>query len=253
MKKFSKINESKIDLNELKTILSELDGEFEYKILDYYTKSDRRENYLIKDIGGIEEGSKFSKVILIDPNFNLNRFGIDGWSEMWFNSSGFSFFKDVNETKIKYDKIFAILEKLSKYSPKLCVKDRKFIICLIGQELTQDDQNVKNEMLKLYKYLQRKLSEFVGPKRIFKIVNLDNNYTLKVSIREGSTEEVLSSLCPHMALERGYEWMKKIKINDDLEDIADVLHDKSFKIQFIPPKYSFEIENNTYQLKIVEL
>ena len=51
-------------------------------LLDYYTKSDRRENYLIKDIGGIEEGSKFSKVILIDPNFNLNRFGIDGWSEM---------------------------------------------------------------------------------------------------------------------------------------------------------------------------
>lgn len=253
MKKFSKINESKIDLNELRIILSELDGEFEYKILDYYTKSDRRENYLIKDIGGIEEGSKFSKVILIDPNFNLNRFDIDGWSEMGFNSSGFSFFKDVNETKIKYDKIFGILEKLSKYSPKLCVKDRKFIICLIGQELTQDDQNVKNEMLKLYKYLQRKLSEFVGPKRIFKIVNLDNNYTLKISIREGSTEEVLSSLCPHMALEKGYEWMKKIKINDDLEDIADVIHDKSFKIQFIPPKYSFEIENNTYQLKIVEL
>jgi hypothetical protein len=253
MKKFSKINESKIDLNELKTILSELDGEFEYKILDYYTKSGRRENYLIQDIGGIEEGSKFSKVILIDPNFNLNRFDIDGWSEMGFNSSGFSFFKDLTETKSKYDKIFSILEKLSKYSPKLCVKDRKFIICLIGQELTQDDLNVKNEMLELYKYLQRKLSEFIGPKRIFKSVNLDNNYTLKVSIREGFTEEVLVSLCPHMAIEKGYEWMKKIKINDDLEDIADVIHDKSFKIQFISPKYSYEIENLTYQLKIVEL
>jgi hypothetical protein len=108
-------------------------------------------------------------------------------------------------------------------------------------------------MLELYKYLQRKLSEFIGPKRIFKSVNLDNNYTLKVSIREGFTEEVLVSLCPHMAIEKGYEWMKKIKINDDLEDIADVIHDKSFKIQFISPKYSYEIENLTYQLKIVEL
>lgn len=253
MKKFSKINESKIDLNELRTILSELDGEFEYKILDYYTKSSKRQDYLIKDIGGIEEGSKFSKVILINPKFDIKSFNIDGWSEMGFGDSGFYFFKDINETKIKYDKIFGILEKLSKYSPKFCVKDRKFIICLIGQELTQDDQNVKNVMLELYKYLQRKLSEFTGPKGIFKIVNLDNNYTLKVSIREDSNEEVLASLCPHMSIEDGYGWMKNVKINDDLENIADVIHDKSFKIQFIPPKYSFEIENNTYQLKIVEL
>lgn len=56
-----------------------------------------------------------------------------------------------------------------------------------------------------------------------------------------------------MSNKKGYEWIKAQKKDEELEDIADVINELGFCIEFISPHYSDEIRKSQYKFKLVEI
>lgn len=82
MKKFSKLNESvKVNLDEVNSILSELEG-FTYNVYDYYYSMDSKGRVeLIKDEKDLKEGSYYSNLIILQSKLSNTRVDITDWSE----------------------------------------------------------------------------------------------------------------------------------------------------------------------------
>lgn len=268
MKKFSKLNESvKIDQSKLESILSELEG-VTYKVFDYFsitskrystTRGDYESLSFVEDISKIKAGSKNAKIILIEPKFEIDSVEIDGWNENFkLNSSGFYFFKNPTESKKHYDQAFNLLEKLKEYSPALCVRDEVFLIYLIGDEVTKEDLEVQQDLEKGYDRLYKLLIKYTQQykDRIGEVTLWREYRILSIKLKGDDETQMtsLASLCPYMANKSsGYSWISQQPKDELLENIADSIHEMGFIIEFISPKYSDDIKNALYKLKLVEI
>jgi hypothetical protein len=255
MKKFSKLNESvRIDQSKLETILSELEG-VKYKVFDYFFSN----NSFIEDISRIKSGAKNAKIIIIRPKFEIESFEIEGWSENFkLNSSGFYFFKNSSEAKNHFDQAFSLLEKLKEYSPSLCIRDGRFIIYLVGDELSQGDLEVQQDLEKAYDKLYHLLDDF-SKNNFKKIKNVTfwREWKKLTAELKGDDEKMLTtlaSLCPHMVNKSsGYSWMSSQPKDEELENISDIINQMGFIIEFVGPKYSDDVRNSKYTFKLVEI
>lgn len=266
MKKFSKLNESvRIDQSKLETILSELE-DVKYKVFDYFsntkkltsTKGEYDSISFVEDISRVNPGSKNAKIILIIPKFEIDSVDIEKWSENFkLSSSGFYFFKNTTESKKHYDQVFNLLEKLKEYSPALCTRNQVFIIYLIGDELTESDLNVKEEISKAYDKLYHLLKDFSKDEKIGNVVFRRDFNTLTAEIKGPNDEKILTtlaSLCPHMVNKGpGYSWMRSQKKDEELENISDIISEMGFIIEFINPIYSDDVRKSNYKFKLVEI
>lgn len=170
MKKFSKLNESvRIDVDKIEQALSKLTN-CEYEIFDYfvgqkpYAGSKSKYLSLVDSIEDIESGFRNAKLLKIRFDANSENGNIDGWYEkLKFNSSGFDFFKDTSGII----SVLNLIKELNEYSPSLCLKDNYFLICLFGDELTEEDgktrDNMKLAAQKLYDNLKDRTDLFVKP------------------------------------------------------------------------------------------
>jgi len=268
MKKFSKLNESvKIDQSKLESILSELEG-VTYKVFDYFsitskrystTRGDYESLSFVEDISKIKAGSKNAKIILIEPKFEIDSVEIDGWNENFkLNSSGFYFFKNPTESKKHYDQAFNLLEKLKEYSPALCVRDEVFLIYLIGDEVTKEDLEVQQDLEKAYDKLYQLLENLSkeSKNKIGDVTFWRQWKKLTVELK-GNDERILTtlaSLCPHMTNKSsGYSWISSQPKDEELENIADIINQMGFIIEFISPQYSDDISKAKYTFKLVEI
>lgn len=249
MRKFSKLNENiQIDTDKLNSALSKLNG-LTYKVYDYFYYKSTRSISLYRDIKNIESGYLNSKVIHIDPNFETKSGNIEEWYELLkFTSSGLSFFDDINSTKLKFQEIFNLIDELKEFSPSLCLKDNYFIIYLLGDEVTESDLKVKEDMIKAYDKLYK---EMIKHKNIFEDVTFWRQYNDLHSKLVGDWEttypNILASLCPQMSNESEYDWMKDEKVNDDIDNIRDIINEMGFNITFQV------LDSNKFKFSLVEL
>ena len=102
MRKFSQINENKINESELESVLDE--SGFDYEIINDYYYTNKAFD---KDIQSLSKESKYSKVIVIRPDIRKGYLNIGGWDKkpMNFNSSGFYPFDDLEDAQNKYNKV----------------------------------------------------------------------------------------------------------------------------------------------------
>jgi hypothetical protein len=185
MRKFSKLNESvEIDIDKVESALSKLQ-DMKYKVFDYFyvpsqpaksAVSAPSHTRLVDDLKDIKPGSKNAKAILINPKLSYESLDISGWHDkMNFSSSGF-YFNSVDDLKIIYSQIFQLVDELKEYSPKVCIKDERFIIYLIGDELTEFDLGVQKELEKAYEKLYQKLNSYSEGMKYIKNVDFWHNH-----------------------------------------------------------------------------
>lgn len=164
----------------------------------------------------------------------------------------------MSQIKKHYDQIFNLLDKLKEYSPALCVRDQKFIIYLIGDEVTKADLGIQEDLKKaydkLYNLLIRYSQEYKDKISDVTIWREYNNLSLKLKSNNETNMSTLASLCPFMSQKySGYSWISEQPKDEELENIADIIHEMGFIIEFISPKYSDETKNLVYKLKLVEI
>jgi hypothetical protein len=165
-----------------------------------------------------------------------------------FNSSAFSF-NSVDEVKKVYSKIFQLMDELKEYSPEVCIKGGRFIIYLIGDDVSERELTIQKDLEKAYAKLYNKLKSFSQDYDYVNQVTFWRPFlSLSADLSGGDNRvfKTLSSLCPHMVNKEGYEWMKKYKKDENLEDISDSIHELGFLIEFVHDK------KNTYRFKLIE-
>lgn len=263
MRKFSQINENKINESELESILNELS--LEYQILhDYYFNSDTKSFF--RDIQLLNEKSRYSKVIIISPKISKSSLNISDYDKdpMNFNSSGFYQFNNISDAKEKYNKVFDVINKLTNYSPNLIFKDNKFIITLLGENVDPSDVTLKDDMIKAKKQLFEDLKKFRSELNkpyfsvaywndlnylYFNLVNFGpatKNIYGDYNGYEKTWERVVKTLEIQESGKKGKEWMNEVEEIEGLNDVRDNINNLGFYIKVIPlndvGKFKLELE-----------
>ena len=258
MRKFSKLTESvKISNDKIESALDKLENA-EYKIFDYYYISKYNKVrqydhiYLSDDFENILPGTKNAKVILINRDFDYTNVELQKWdSNLKFQSSGFYFLNDTTTIRKQFDQIFNLLEELKDYSPKVCIKDNRFVIYLIGDEISNLDLELLGSMASTYEKLYQKLEPL---KHLFKNVYF-NKERSKVSVvgkNEDIMMSVLASLCTHLSKQKGYEWLTTYKKDDDLEDVRDIIREMGFNITYSQSGHDRD-DDPIWYFKLIEI
>jgi hypothetical protein len=266
MRKFSQINENKINESELESILDE--SGFNYEILhDYYYSPSTSRTYggFYRDIQELSESSRYSKIIVISPNIEKNSVEVSDWSQkpMSFNSSAFNAIENLEDAQNKYNKVFEIVKRLKSNSPKLIFKDNKFIITLLGESVSKSDLDLKDETIKVKYQLYKDLEDFRKSmnKPYFDVTYVRQGDQLYLTLKEyrkdiygdfenweKTWERVVKTLEIQKSNLPGREWMKKIEDIEGLDDIRDSVNEKGFYINLIntsnsdPSKFKIELE-----------
>jgi hypothetical protein len=283
MRKFSKLNESvKVNINEVNSILSELKG-FTYNVYDYYYSMDSKSRIeLIKDEKDLKEGSYYSNLIILESESSSSRVDITDWVELDFSMSGFNFY-DTNIVNL-YTTIFGLLEKFKQHSPKLCIKEGRFLILLIGEKVSESLMTLKEDLTKAYRKLNILLTDLnhvlrakdndiiqeitfwtqfnrliidfydqsspryrINPDRSMSFISL-------IDLLESRTLSVLASLCTQLQNLEGYEWIKDQEKIPEYEEIREEINDLGFHIRFKNlSKSQGGWMNSSYQLIIYEI
>lgn len=246
MKKFSKLNESvKFDISKIEDSLKRTG--LEYKIFDYFyiPPTEKRNIKFIEDIKRIVPGANKAKIVLLNPEFDYNSIEIENYHEnLKFNSSGFYFLSNPQLAKEQIDKVFSLLSELKEYKPQLEIKDHKFVIYFIGEEVTESDLNVKLEMEKAYDKLYHGLQGRTDVRATFWKEYLQ--LTIEIDNYEDDFGKIIGSLCTHLINKHsGYHWMKDEPRDEDLEDLRDIIREMGFYIEF-------KSKNDDITLKLVE-
>lgn len=258
MKKFSSLNESvSIDKDKVVSLLSKIDN-ISYQIFDYYTlkrKYNSGAEYIefIDDFSNITENSKNAKIILINFKNKLDRVNIEEWdSKLKFNSSGFAFIDNIDIFLESMQQISSLLKQLKEYSPKLCLKDHKCIIYLIGDTVSEGDIKTKKDIIESYKILYEKLEKRTDLFKSVTFFSEFNNLSVKFKDdNERKIELVLASLCSQLSSKEGFTWMKDIDVDVELENVKDTINELGFNIVF--SSQSSSRDGLTYNLTIVEI
>ena len=259
MRKFSQINENKINESELESVLDE--SGFDYEIINDYYYTNKAFD---KDIQSLSKESKYSKVIVIRPDIRKGYLNIGGWDKkpMNFNSSGFDPFDDLEDAQNKYNKIFEIVKRLKSNSPKLIFKDNKFIITILGENISPSDLELKDETIKVKYQLYKDLLNFRNSmnKPYFTVAYWGQLNSLHLNLKEyrkdiygddfknweKTWERVVKTLEIQKSNLPGREWMKDVEDIEGLDDIRDSVNEKGFYINLIPSndtgKFKIELE-----------
>lgn len=273
MKKFSKLNESvKVNLDEVNSILSELEG-FTYNVYDYYYSMDIKDRVeLVKDEKDLKPGSYYSNLIILQSKLSSSRVYITDWSELDFEMSGFHFY-DSSIINL-YTTIFGLLEKFKQHSPKFCIKEDRFLILLTGEKVPDSLMTLKEDLSNAYSKLNRLLTDLNSV-----LIDKDNDVIQKITfwvqfnrliinfydqssykyrrnqdLFESKTLGVLASLCTQLQNVEGYEWIRDQEKIPEYEEIREEINDLGFHIRFKDlSKSQGGWMNSSYQLIIYEL
>jgi hypothetical protein len=253
MRKFSQINENKINESELESLLK--DSGLKYIILhDYYYQSD----YFFRDIKDIKDDTKYSKIVIIYPNLEQKSLDISDYYKepMKFNSSSFYSKLNIDDVQEKYNKIFDIVRKLSSNSPNLIFKDDKIVITLIGENVTKSEINLRDRTLEAKKELYEDLKKFIDEteNKHIEVSYSTSRKNLFLTIKKHGSFKVwediwgktIKTLEIQNSNNKGREWMKGIDEIEGLNDVRDNINEKGFYIELInidndPGKFEIEL------------
>ncbi len=143
-----------------------------------------------------------------------------------------------------------LLQELKEYSPKLCLKDHKCIIYLIGDTVSEGDIKTKKDMIESYNILYKQLEKRTD---LFKSVSFFSEFNI-LSVRfkdDNMIEKVLSSLCSQLSSKEGFTWMKDIEVDVELENTKDIINELGFNIEF--SGQSSSRDGLIYNFTIVEI
>ena len=273
MKKFSKLNESvKVNIDDVNSILSELEG-YTYNVYDYYYSMDSKDRVeLVKDEKDLKPGSYYSNLIILQSKLSSSRVDITDWGELDFTMSGFHFY-DSGIINL-YTTVFGLLEKFKQHSPKLCIKEDRFLILLTGEKVPDRLMTLKEDLTNAYRKLNILLTDLnkvlkakdnaVIQEIIFwaqfnrLIIDFydqsDSKYRRDRDLLESKTLGVLASLCTQLQNVEGYEWIRDQEKIPEYEEIREEINDLGFHIRFKNlSKSKGGWMNSLYQLIIYEL
>ena len=252
MRKFSKINESiRIDSDKVDNLVKEIEG-IEYKIHEYYyhhSKNSERFD-IFQDVKDLKDDDNYyAKLIFIKPKLSYTSGSIDNYyKDLKFQSSGF-YFSDITSIPL-VQKILGLMEGLKEHSPKLCIKDEKFLILIVGDKVDDSELSLKNDIIKAYGKLYQLLDDSSTIKNNKKLsVSFWRQYNeLSIVIDSKLTRQndkdyniflsILASLSPNI----DEDWIRKSEKIKEIEDISEEIHDMGFNIKLVFDKsYSVKL------------
>jgi len=87
-----------------------------------------------------------------------------------------------------------------------------------------------------------------------KIILIKPKFEVELKGNDERILTTLASLCPHMTNKSsGYSWISSQPKDEELENIADIINQMGFIIEFISPQYSDDISKAKYTFKLVEI
>ena len=252
MKKFSKINESKIwSRDELEEKLSKI-PDIEYKIINnyFFDKSDRGYINLINKISDVTTESKYVTIILIDPKIKKESFALKDWNSPPFNftDSGFYRFTSNKESFSKFETIFKFVLELEDSDVSVAFKDSKIILYLVEDNVSKFDIDASIRMKEVLKQLYDKLKLIPYLGTIYS--NQFNSLRINVSKVKNYDEivRIEKTLSPQILNKPGYSFMKEYEDISELEDIRDDVNSEGFLIYMVVDKY----DSNYYDIILKE-
>ncbi len=130
------------------------------------------------------------------------------------------------------------MEGLKEHSPKLCIKDEKFLILIVGDKVDDSELSLKNDIIKAYGKLYQLLDDSSTIKNNKLSVSFWRQYNkLSIDIDSLSLSDknydiflsILASLCPNI----DEDWIRKAGKIKEIEDISEEIHDMGFNIKLV--------------------